>query len=233
MNHATRCTAAAVLCAALIAPFAASAQDEAESPFSWNITAVSDYVFRGASQTDENPTGQAGFTYTSPVGLYAGVWGSGVDFGAGSPDFEVDYFVGYNIDVSENVNVDVMVNRYTYPGASDLAYNELITKTTFAEHYSATVAYSNDVWNSGTDGWYYGVGAEWPLAHDFAVTANLGRSTFEKDVGNDYTDWNVGVSKAIGMVTVGLGYYGTDGNGKDNFGKLADNRVVLTFSVGK
>ncbi|HYQ24725.1 TorF family putative porin [Stenotrophomonas sp.] len=233
MNHATRCTAAAVLCAALLAPFAASAQDEAASPFSWNITGVSDYMFRGVSQTDENPTGQAGLTYTSPVGVYAGVWGSGVDFGDGSPEFEVDYFVGYNVDFSENVNFDVMLNRYTYPGASELAYNELITKTSFAKNYNVTVAYTNDVWNSGTDGWYYAVGGEWPLPNDFSVTANVGRSTFEHGLAKDYTDFNIGVSRAIGMATVGLGFYGTDGNGRDNSGKLADNRVVLTVSVGK
>jgi uncharacterized protein (TIGR02001 family) len=118
MNHATRCTAAAVLCAALLAPFAASAQDEAASPFSWNVTAVSDYVFRGVSQTDEDPTSQAGFTYTSPVGLYAGVWGSGVDFGDGGPDAEVDYLIGYAFDVTDNVNLDLLLNRYTYPGSS-------------------------------------------------------------------------------------------------------------------
>ena len=233
MNHATRCTAAVVLCAALLAPFAASAQDDAESPISWNVTAVSDYVFRGASQSDENPTGQAGLTYTAPIGVYAGVWGSGVDFGDGGPDFEVDYFVGYGFDISENVNFDVLLNRYTYPGSSDLAYNELITKTTFLENYSATVAYTNDVFNSGTDGWYYAVGGEWALPQDFSVTANVGRSTFEKGISADYTDWNVGVSKAIGLVTVGLGYYGTDGNGRDNSGKLADNRVVFTVAVGQ
>ncbi|KRG78060.1 TorF family putative porin, partial [Stenotrophomonas pavanii] len=76
MKHAHACLAIAA--ALTLAPFAASAQ-ETESPYSWNVTAVSDYLFRGVSQTDEKPTLQAGFTYTSPVGLYAGVWGSGVD----------------------------------------------------------------------------------------------------------------------------------------------------------
>ncbi|WP_251278244.1 TorF family putative porin, partial [Enterobacter hormaechei] len=85
-----------------------------ESPYSWNVTAVSDYLFRGVSQTDQDPTLQAGFTYTSPVGLYAGVWGSGVDFGAGDPKTEVDYLIGYGVDVTERVNVDVLLNRYTY-----------------------------------------------------------------------------------------------------------------------
>lgn len=50
------------------------------------------------------------------MGLYAGVWGSGVDFGDGSPDLEVDYFIGYGVDVSPNVNFDVMLNHYSYPG---------------------------------------------------------------------------------------------------------------------
>ena len=233
MKHAKRFTALATVCAALIAaPLAASAQDGEASPFSWNVTAVSDYVFRGASQTDEDPTAQAGFTDTAPVGLYAGVWGSGVDFGEGDPDYEVDYFIGYNVDVSEQVNFDVMLNRYSYPGASDLNYNELITKTTFAETYSLTVAYTNDVWNSGSDGWYYAVGGEWGLPAEFSLAANVGRSTFDDGVGVDYTDWNVGVSRPVGPVTLGLGYYGTDGKGKDNFGKLADSRVVFTISVG-
>lgn len=234
MNHATRCTAAAVLCAALLlAPFAASAQDEAESPFSWNVTAVSDYVFRGVSQTDEDPTLQAGFTYTSPVGLYAGVWGSGVDFGPGDPSTEIDYLIGYGVDVTDGVNFDVLLNRYTYPGASELNYNELITTTTFAEQYKLTVAYTDDLSGSDTKSWYYAVGGEWGLPNDFTLSANVGRTSLETDFGKDYTDFNVGVSRQFGLFNLGLGYHGTDGAGRDNNGKLADNRVVFTVAVGK
>ena len=147
MKHAIRPLATAAVLS--LASFAASAQ-QADSPYSWNVTAVSDYVFRGVSQTDEDPTLQAGFTYTSPVGLYAGVWGSGVDFGPGDPSVEVDYQIGYGVDVTDSLNIDVLLNRYTYLGASELNYNELITTTTFADQYKLTVAYSNDVWNSGT-----------------------------------------------------------------------------------
>lgn len=230
MKYAVRCLAAAA--ALSLAPFAASAQD-AESPYSWNVTAVSDYVFRGVSQTDEDPTLQAGFTYTSPVGLYAGVWGSGVDFGPGDPSTELDYLIGYGVDVTDAVNFDVLLNRYTYLGASELNYNELITTTTFADQYKLTVAYSNDVWNSGTDGWYYGVGGEWALPKEFTLAANVGRSTFEQGVAKDYTDFNIGVSRQFGLFNLGLGYHGTDGNGRDNSGKLADNRVVFTVAVGQ
>jgi len=230
MKHACRCLAVAAVLS--LAPFAVSAQ-QTGSPYSWNVTGVSDYVFRGVSQTDEDPTLQAGFTYASPVGLYAGAWGSGVDFGPGDPSTEVDFLIGYAVDVGDSVNFDVLLNRYTYPGASELNYNELITTTTFAGQYTATVAYSNDVWNSSTDGWYFGLGGEWALPQAFTLSANVGRSTFEDGIARDYTDFNVGVSRQFGLFNLGLGYYGTDGNGRDNSGRLADNRVVFTVAVGK
>ncbi|KAF1705511.1 TorF family putative porin [Pseudoxanthomonas suwonensis] len=214
------------------APFAAFAQEE-ESPFSWEITAVSDYVWRGSSQSDENPTGQAGFTYTSPVGIYAGVWASGVDFGPGDPDLEVDGFIGYNVDFSDSVNFDIMLNRYTYPDAGELNFNELITTTTFAEQYTLTVAYSDDFGGSDTDAWYVAAGTSLGLPEDFSLDLSVGRSLFEKEFSEDYTDWSIGVSRSWGLLSASLAYVGTDGNGRDIYGKLADSRVVLTLSVGQ
>lgn len=216
-----------------VLPFAAFAQDAEEaSPYSWSLTAVSDYAWRGVSQSDEDPTAQAGFTYTSPVGLYAGVWASGVDFGGSKPDFEVDGFIGYNVDFSDAVNFDVMLNRYTYPDAGELNFNELITKTTFADSYSLTVAYSDDFGGSDTDAWYVNGGASFALPKDFSLDVGVGRSMFDDGYSEDYTDWSVGVSRSWGMVSASLAYVGTDGNGRDIYGDLADDRVVLSLSVG-
>lgn len=235
MKHATR-LAAAVCAVLLSAPFAVFAQEESESPISWEIGAVSDYVWRGVSQSDENPTGQVGITYTSPIGLYVGGWASGVDFGDGDPDFEVDYFVGYGWDVSDAVNLDFMLTRYTYPGASYSNYNEFTATATFAETYSVGVSYTNDVFNSGTDGWYYSLGGQWGLPNDFSISANVGRSVFDDNdaaASKDYTDWGVSVGKDVGIVNFSLGYYGTDGNGRDSNGEWADNRVVFAIKVAK
>ena len=78
-----------------------------------------------------------------------------------------------------------------------------------------------------------GLGGSWGLPKNFTLNANVGRSTFEDGIAKDYTDWNVGVARQFGLFNVGLGYYGTDGNGRDNSGKLADNRVVFTVAVGQ
>ena len=45
-----------------------------------NVGFVSDYVFRGVSQSDESFALQGGFDYEDPSGLHAGVWGSNIDF---------------------------------------------------------------------------------------------------------------------------------------------------------
>lgn len=223
----------------LSAPFAANAGDggdgdEPASSTSWEVSAVSDYLFRGVSQTDEKATAQASLTWTAASGVYVGGFASGVDFGTDSPDVEVDYFVGYGFDVSDKVNLDILLNRYTYPGASEAAYNELITTATFADSWALSVGYTNDVWGSSTDGWYYGLSHDWSLPNDFTLSANVGRSVFrDSAVAEDYTDWGVGVSRSFGPAEVSLGYYGVDGMGRDNFGNLADNRVLLSVKFAR
>ena len=228
---------ALVLAAMPLASFAQeaeiAAEEEAESPISWSVAATSDYTFRGASQTDEKPALQASITYTAPVGFYAGVWASNVDFGDDT-DAEIDTYIGYNTDLGDEfVNLDVMLNRYNYVGgddSSDLAYNELITKLTLGGHVDFTVGYTNDVWNSGENGWYYAVGGNASLPWDLDLSAAIGHSTFDGGVARDYTDYSVTLSKAWGDFSVGLGYVGTNNDGDINFGELADDRAVLTVT---
>ena len=229
MNHRFTALAASLLLAVL--PMTALADDE--SPFTWEVTGVSDYVFRGASQTDESPTAQAGLTWTHDSGFYVGTWASGVDFGGNKPDFEVDAFIGFNTDIALGVNLDIALNRYVYPGAGDLNYNELITTTTLNDTYAMTLAYTNDVWATDTDGWYMAIGRDFELPNDFTLSAAVGYSTFEDaTVAKSYVDWSLGVSRAVGPATVGLTYHGTNNNGEYNFGEAGDDRIVLSVSFG-
>jgi uncharacterized protein (TIGR02001 family) len=98
-----------------------SVKDEPEArAFTWsvNIAGTTDYVFRGVSQTAEDPTIQGGVDIGYGI-LYAGIWGSGVDFGdALSSDIEIDYYAGIK-PVWGPVTFDLGVIYYTYPGSSD------------------------------------------------------------------------------------------------------------------
>ncbi|UNK57959.1 TorF family putative porin [Pseudoxanthomonas daejeonensis] len=217
-----------------VLPFAVFAQEaeEESSPLTWSVAAVSDYVWRGVSQTDEDPTAQAGLTYSHSSGFYVGTWASGVDFGPGDPSVEVDGFIGYSIDLSPDTNFDVMINRYMYPDAGGLNFNELIGKFTFFDAYSVTMAFSDDFGGSDTNAYYVAGAGSWGLPGDFSLNAGVGYNSLADSYGEDYVDYNIGVSRSWGLFTAALGYYGTDGNGTDNFGDLADDRVVLTLSVG-
>jgi uncharacterized protein (TIGR02001 family) len=90
--------------------------------YSFNIAGTSDYVFRGISQTDNDPAlqGVADFGYGI---LYAGVWASMVDFKDAPPaNAEVDWYGGIKPVWKSghffgDVTFDFGVIYYSYPGA--------------------------------------------------------------------------------------------------------------------
>lgn len=240
--HAPKKLLPFALAAALLAlPLAATAQDEAaeeeESMFSWNAALSSDYLFRGVSQNDEKPTLQLGADLNFGSGFYVGVWASNVDFGAGGPDVELDTYIGWNTDLSERVNLDLALNRYNYIGEQDgygaLDYNEFLGVVTLDETWSLTLGYTNDVYALDDDGFYYGLGGSFDVGHGWGLDITVGQSTFGSSTGiDDYMDYSIGVNRDLGPVNMAIGYYGTDSSGTDNFGDAADDRFMITFSIG-
>ena len=219
---------AAILAALLAAPAASFAQEAAESNFSWNAGVVSDYVFRGVSQSGKDIAFQGGVDYAfGDSGFYAGIWGSNIDFGyRAAPDLELDGYVGFNTDLGEKFNFDVMLTRYTYHGDDNdgnIDYNELITKFSMNDVATLTVGYTNDYSNTGENVTYVNLGNSWDLGKDYSLSAGFGR-TFS-DFG-DYNDWNVGVSKSFGALEFGLNYYDTNQNVN------ASDSVVLSVKIG-
>ncbi|MGH8051351.1 MAG: TorF family putative porin [Arenimonas sp.] len=203
--------------------------EESESNLSFNAAVVSDYVFRGVSQTDFNPALQVGVDYSlGDSGFYVGGWGSNVDYGSEyGHDFEVDLYVGYNVDVSDDWNLDLNVTRYNYQGGNDgydINYNEFIGVVTYSEMLTFTLGYANDYANADEDQLYLAVGGSWEVGNGFNLTAGVGRSSF--DESEDYTDWTLGVNRDFGPINIGLNYYDTNKDDK------ASDQVVLGFSIG-
>jgi uncharacterized protein (TIGR02001 family) len=237
----------ALAAAMLATPFVASAQEaeeEAASPFSVSLAATTDYVFRGVSQTDNGPAFQAGLTYSAPFGLYVGAWGSNVDFGEGGPDYEVDYYVGWNKDLSDAWNVDLGVTRYTYEGSSagygSIDYNEYIAKLTWSGPVTVggILAYSDDYSNTGAEETYAGLSASYDLGDSgFSLGASTGYTSIEADNDEgraDFFDGSVSVSKGFGPATATLGYYDTFGSDAEELRRASDiykPGVVLTVAI--
>ena len=107
----------------VIAEEAATAASEApksDFSFSANVGIYSDYIFRGYTQTQNNPALQGGMDVEHSSGFYAGTWASNVEWTtAGGTmnenSLEVDVYGGYALELA-GVGVDVGVLQYLYPG---------------------------------------------------------------------------------------------------------------------
>jgi uncharacterized protein (TIGR02001 family) len=91
--------------------------------FSVTLGATSDYVFRGISQTLEDPAAQGSVDLTYGI-FYAGIWASNVDFGPGSPNAEIDLYAGFRPTIGPGrfwgpITFDFGVLYYAYPAAND------------------------------------------------------------------------------------------------------------------
>ena len=89
------------------------------SPWTINGTAslVSDYRFRGVSQTDKRFAVQGGFTVSHASGFYLSVWGSSIDdYVANGGDQELDLIAGYKTTIS-GTTIDSGFLYYYYPGS--------------------------------------------------------------------------------------------------------------------
>nr|WP_310525342.1 TorF family putative porin [Polymorphobacter sp.] len=120
---------AALVALAISTP--ALAADEAATPAfkaSGSVALVSDYRFRGVSQSDKGAAIQGGITVGHQSGAYVGFWASNLSgWGTfGGPNLELDLIGGYKFGVG-NGTLDVGLTWYVYPGGA--------SKTAFAEPY--------------------------------------------------------------------------------------------------
>src|SRR6185295_5177091 len=110
----------AAVAAALAVPTLVAAQTPAPTPaVTGNISLVSDYRFRGISQTFEKPAIQGGFDYAHASGIYLGNWNSNVSQGAGFPggNLEMDFYGGWKKAFGD-LGLDVGAIYYYYPGTN-------------------------------------------------------------------------------------------------------------------
>ena len=90
--------------------------------FDGSAGGVSNYVWRGATQSDGKPALQGSFGVSTEIGLYANAWGSQVDYGDDTTA-EIDVAVGFANDINEVVSYDVGYVKYAYTG-DDVSFKD-------------------------------------------------------------------------------------------------------------
>lgn len=197
-----------------------------------NAGVASDYVFRGISQTDNNPQVFGGADISFAGIGYAGVWGSNVDFNNGT-DAEYDVYVGFKPTLG-SATFDFAAIRYGYinsPSRSNQDYWEFkgaVSAPAGPVTLGAAVFYSPEFFGKTGDAVYYegNIAAAIPETK-FSVSGALGYQ--DVSYAGDYTTWNAGVAYAItDHVSLDVRYWDTDAH---SFGKIYDHRAVATLKA--
>jgi uncharacterized protein (TIGR02001 family) len=211
-------------------------------------TLVSDYRFRGISQTDRRFAVQGTFTVSHSSGFYGTVWGSSIDdYVAGGSDQEIDLIAGYRHSWGATT-LDVGVLYYYYPGAESIVpgyasdfvepYASIahtfgpVTAKVTANYAPSQSALS--VGNGNEDNLYLAGDLSAPIGTSgFAVAGHVGHSFGPSylTIGDEYTDWNVGATYTHGPLTLGVQYVDTDGTFITPTGRNA-SRAGVVGSVG-
>ena len=189
----------------------------ASAQIALNIGAVTDYVSRGVSQTNEGGAVQGGIDM--PIGpAYFGLWMSTVDYKDGT-DAEFDMYLGVKPKWM-GVSLDLALLNYTYLGggnAGDKNYYEFkIAGSVPVGPATVGVAtyYSPDFTGVGPhDAFYYELNVAMPVYRDFSVSGAIGKQHVQDKAG-EYGTWNAGVTWApVDWMSVDVRYHDTDEHG--------------------
>ena len=230
MNALKLSLAAGVAAASLGLAGAAQAQDDEQFSLAFNLGAATEYVFRGFSQTDEDPQVFGGVDATIGSIGYAGVWVSNVDF-LDSTDFEFDIYGGIKPTLGA-VTFDIGGIYYGYadqPSGADYDYFEAKVAASIPVGpgtLGAALFYSPDFFGVADDAIYYEVnGAVTIPETKFSISGALGYQ--EQDGGLDYTTWNVGVGFALtDNIGLDVRYFDTDASDNADPPGYGDGRIV-------
>lgn len=213
------------LCGLAILSTNALAEDSPHS-LTGNLSFVSDYQYRGVSQTDAGMAIQGGFDYAHKNGLYAGVWGSNVELPPAN--MELDVYGGYSGSAGD-LGYNVGLLQYLYPDFDAINTTEIYAGITY-QGFGIKASYSlSDYFGlARSDGTTY-----WDLSYNHTFANNLALGLhygYTAGAGDqvDYSDWKVGLTVPVGKFSVGLAYADTD---EASFGKLGDGRLILSLGT--
>ena len=191
-----------------------------QAQFSSTWTAVSDYDFRGWSQSAKSPALQASADYAFSNGFSIGAWASNVDFSPVDGDLELDLYFGYTGKINDTFSWTVGATYYSYPGGDLGEYPEAYVGFN-AGAFSMKQWFADDFYESGESAQYTEANYTVPIGDKFSLAFHAGYSWGDYwDALGDFTgesgplfDYAVQGNYTAGHFTIFGKFTGTDASG--------------------
>ncbi len=194
--------------------FAQTKAPEPDYTLSFNAGVVTDYRYRGISQSRLKPAVQGGMDFAHKSGFYLGAWGSSIkwikDSGiAGTKgDVELDLYAGYKGALAKDLNYDLGVLRYEYvnnnlgrsPGYADAntteVYGALTAGVLTAKYSHSLTNLFGNINSKGSQ--YLDLSATFDMGDGWTLTPHAGRQLVNNNAAYHYTDYSMTVAKDLG-----------------------------------
>ncbi len=200
----------ALAAASLLGSSAVMAQAAPESSLSFNAGVVTDYRYRGISQSRLKPAVQGGLDYADKSGFYLGAWASTIRWIKDSPpatdgSVELDVYGGFKGSAG-SIGYDIGLLRYEYVGAKGYTPSPDTTEIYGAVSVGVfTAKYSHALTNTfgnidSKNSNYIDLSATLDLGGGFSLVPHVGKQKIKgpNDAGCSYSDYSVTLGKDLG-----------------------------------
>lgn len=187
------------------AVLAQTAPAEPQDSLTFNAGVVSDYRYRGISQSRLKPALQGGVDFAHKSGVYVGAWGSTIQWikdAGGDSSVELDLYGGYKGSLGD-VAYDLGLLHYQYPS------NGLAVSANTTEVYGAatmgpiTLKYSHALTNlfgfaDSKNSHYLDLSGVFDLGEGWSLTPHVGYQYVKNNGAFSYTDYALTLGKDLG-----------------------------------
>jgi len=212
---------------------------DAIAQLSGTVSVTSDYRYRGVSLSRGDPAAQASLAYDDVSGLYAGLFGSNVQF-AISPHRELELvpYAGYVRRFASGVSGEIGVDYAAFTGPGSYDYAELYAGVA-NDRLSARLYYARRYFGRDAGAIYAEANAAQPLADRIRLLAhigvlrNLGGESPYGPTDREVIDGRLGVAVDVDRFTVQASWVGVSSasTGYPISGRDRRNTAVATLSL--
>ena len=220
-----------LVCSLGLSPVFCIAEETPAPPYTLtgNFALTSNYVFRGISQTWDEPAIQGGVDWAHSSGFYLGTWVSTISSNSyNNTNLEWDLYGGYNGSINDDFSYNLALLGYFYPGgkynaAPDEKYDTLEATVgltykflnvkyshTLTDYYgvnSTTISPPNgDSQGSG----YIEANVNYEVMEKLILGLHIGHQKIKNYGDLDYTDYKVSLSREFGGVNLTAAYSDTN-----------------------